>query len=139
MTLWIILSTTRWVSADRLGITCGTLPVAVRDLKSRLDLLLGLTVTRYMTLLNKRRRAPEPTLAYPRPTAQATIDPSGGSTLPPSVARVAERTRLSRELLAAMLEIESRTKVSLDDMERADALAERLLARRHERRMGLAA
>lgn len=93
-----------------------------------------------MTLLNRRRPTPSGSLvAHPRPTAQATIDPMAGSTLPPSVARVAERTRLSRELLAAMLEVESRTKVSLDDIERADALAERLLARRHERRMGLAA
>ncbi|MGF7235639.1 MAG: hypothetical protein ACQSGP_11890 [Frankia sp.] len=74
-----------------------------------------------------------------RPAAYATIDPIGGSTLPPSVVRVAERTRLSREILAAMLEIESRTRVSLDDIERADALADRLLTRRRQRRSTLAA
>ena len=53
--------------------------------------------------------------------------------LPPSVARVAARTRLSAELLAAMLEVDRRTRATLDDMERADALAERLLARRRQR------
>ncbi|MEX5637678.1 hypothetical protein [Parafrankia sp. FMc2] len=55
------------------------------------------------------------------------------SALPPSVARVAARTRLSAELLAAMLEIEDRTRATLDDMERADRLAARLLARRRDR------
>ncbi len=53
--------------------------------------------------------------------------------LPPSVARVADRTRLSAELLAAIMEVEERTRVSLDDIERADALADRLLARRRDR------
>ncbi|MBE3201178.1 hypothetical protein IHE48_09265 [Frankia sp. CH37] len=53
--------------------------------------------------------------------------------MPPSVARVAARTRLSAELLAAILEVEDRTRATLDDMERADALAERLLARRRDR------
>ncbi|WP_374215945.1 hypothetical protein [Frankia sp. AiPs1] len=53
--------------------------------------------------------------------------------LPPSVARVAARTRLSAELLAAILEVERRTRATLDDIERADALAERLLVRRGHR------
>ncbi|WP_322747789.1 MULTISPECIES: hypothetical protein [unclassified Frankia] len=53
--------------------------------------------------------------------------------LPPSVARVADRTRLSAELLAAILEVADRTRVSLDDIELADALADRLLARRRDR------
>lgn len=94
-----------------------------------------------MTLLNRRRRAPlrGAVTHSTRPAAYATIDPIGGSTLPPSVVRVAERTRLSREILAAMLEIESRTRVSLDDIERADALADRLLTRRRQRQSELAA
>jgi hypothetical protein len=49
------------------------------------------------------------------------------------VARVAARTRLSAELLAAILEVERRTRATLDDIERADALAERLLVRRGHR------
>lgn len=53
--------------------------------------------------------------------------------LPPSVARVAGRTRLSAELLAAILTVEGRSRATLDDMERADALADALLARRRER------
>jgi hypothetical protein len=53
--------------------------------------------------------------------------------LPPSVARVAARTRLSAELLAAILEVDQRTRATLDDIERADALADRLLARRRDR------
>ncbi|WP_225438746.1 hypothetical protein [Candidatus Frankia nodulisporulans] len=56
-----------------------------------------------------------------------------GTALPPSVARVAARTRLSVELLAALLEVESRTHATLEDIERADALAERLLVRRGDR------
>jgi hypothetical protein len=135
------LSITRWVSIDLLGTTCGTRRAASRGLKSRLDLRAPVTVTRYMTLLNRHRRAPlrGPAVHPTRPAAHATIDPIGGSTLPPSVARVADRTRLSREILAAMLEIESRTRVSLDDIERADALADRLLVRRRQRQTELAA
>ncbi|CAJ62395.1 hypothetical protein FRAAL3752 [Frankia alni ACN14a] len=49
------------------------------------------------------------------------------------MARVAARTRLSAELLAAILEVERRTRATLDDIERADALAERLLVRRGRR------
>lgn len=143
--LWTGLSTTRWVSADRLGTACGTLRAPTGETKSRLDLFDGLPVTRSMTLLNRRRRPPLAAAARPtRPATHPPIDPAAGSIrppavpspeLPPSVARVAERTRLSRELLAAILEVEARTRVSLDDIERADALAERLLARRRERRV----
>ncbi len=61
---------------------------------------------------------------------------AGSSGLPPSVARVAARTRLSAELLAAILEVDGRSRASLDDMERADALAERLLVRRGRRLAG---
>jgi hypothetical protein len=66
-----------------------------------------------------------------------TARPDSSTQLPPSVARVAARTRLSAELLAAILEVDGRTRASLDDIERADALAERLLVRRgHRRRAG---
>jgi len=60
------------------------------------------------------------------------------SALPPSVARVAARTRLSAELLAAILEVDARRGATLDDIERADALAERLLARRADRQRAAA-
>ncbi|WP_346434328.1 hypothetical protein [Candidatus Protofrankia californiensis] len=46
---------------------------------------------------------------------------------------MADRTRLSAELLAALLDVQERTRVSLDDIELADALADRLLARRRDR------
>lgn len=55
------------------------------------------------------------------------------ASLPPSVARLAARTRLSAELLAALLAVDGRTRATLDDMERADALADVLLARRRQR------
>jgi hypothetical protein len=67
--------------------------------------------------------------------ASAPRRPADGprQALPPSVARVAARTRLSGELLAAILEVDERQRATLDDIERADALAERLLARRRDR------
>jgi hypothetical protein len=49
------------------------------------------------------------------------------------VARRAARTRLSAELLAALIAVDGRTRPTLDDMERADALADVLLARRRQR------
>jgi hypothetical protein len=67
------------------------------------------------------------------PTAAGRLDAATPSALPPSVARVAARTRLSAELLAAILEVDDRRRATLDDIERADALAARLLARRAER------
>ncbi|CUU56387.1 hypothetical protein Ga0074812_107271 [Parafrankia irregularis] len=75
------------------------------------------------------------TVRRPAGTGDGAAPPAGptGRALPPSVARVAARTRLSAELLAAILEVEDRTRATLDDMERADALAERLLARRRDR------
>jgi hypothetical protein len=54
------------------------------------------------------------------------------------VARFEARNRLSAELLAAILEVEERSRASLDDIERADALAERLIARRARRLAGAA-
>lgn len=60
-------------------------------------------------------------------------NPQPSPDLPPSVARVAVRTRLSAELLAAMLTVDGRTRATLDDMERADALADALLTRRRQR------
>jgi hypothetical protein len=53
---------------------------------------------------------------------------------PPTVALMRARGRLSAELLAAMLEVDQRASATLDDIERADALAERLLARRRAAR-----
>ncbi len=71
----------------------------------------------------------------PTTTTRPAVPTAPGSApvLPPSVARVAARTRLSAELLAAVLEVERRTRATLEDIERADALAERLLVRRGAR------
>jgi hypothetical protein len=74
---------------------------------------------------------PLPTAGPPR-AGRRTAAP-GPAALPPSVARVAARTRLSAELLAAILEVDDRRRPTLDDIEHADALAARLLARRAER------
>ncbi len=80
-----------------------------------------------------------PVARAPRPSAPgAGSPPSSPRPLPPSVARVAGRTRLSAELLAALLDVQERTRASLDDIELADALADRLLAR-HRDRLRLAA
>ncbi|WP_241835531.1 hypothetical protein [Pseudofrankia asymbiotica] len=49
------------------------------------------------------------------------------------MARLAARTRLSTELLAAIIAVDGRSRATLDDMERADALADVLLARRRQR------
>jgi hypothetical protein len=43
---------------------------------------------------------------------------------------VTARVRLSADLLAALLEVEQRSRVTLDDLEWADAVAARLLRRR---------
>lgn len=61
---------------------------------------------------------------------------AAAGSLPPSVARVAARTRLSAELLAAILAVDGRSRATLDDMERADALADALLTRRRQRAGG---
>jgi hypothetical protein len=79
------------------------------------------------------RRPTTATLAAAHAASSRPSPVAAAPALPPSVARVAERTRLSAELLAAMLDIEQRTKVSLDDIERADAIAERMIARRRQR------
>jgi hypothetical protein len=60
-------------------------------------------------------------------------DITGVTGAQPRVARVAARTRLSAELLAALLAVDGRSRATLDDMERADALADALLARRRQR------
>jgi hypothetical protein len=52
----------------------------------------------------------------------------------PLPAAVAARVRLSADLLAALLEVEQRTRVTLDDIEWADAVADRLLRRQEARR-----
>ncbi|WP_445548790.1 hypothetical protein, partial [Frankia sp. CiP1_Cm_nod2] len=76
---------------------------------------------------------PRPSAPIPGPGSRAGSPPSSPRPLPPSVARVADRTRLSAELLAALLDVQERTRASLDDIELADALADRLLARRRDR------
>jgi len=91
---------------------------------------------------------PRPTAPSDRPLALAgrarrpATRPSAGlgrpATLSPGVARFEARNRLSAELLAAILEVEERSRASLDDIERADALAERLIARRARRLAGAA-
>ena len=73
-----------------------------------------------------------------RLVANTQLDVPEHPALPPSVARVAARTRLSAELLAAILEVDARPRATLDDIERADALAERLLARRADRQRAAA-
>jgi hypothetical protein len=47
---------------------------------------------------------------------------------------VAARVRLSADLLAVLLEVEQRPRATLDDIEWADAMAERLLQRAVARR-----
>ncbi|MDT3442698.1 MULTISPECIES: hypothetical protein [unclassified Pseudofrankia] len=74
------------------------------------------------------RRLPSQIDTDPRPLA---VRPP--TDLPPSVARMAARTRLSAELLAAIMAVDGRSRATLDDMERADALADALLARRRQR------
>ncbi len=88
-----------------------------------------------MALLHRFRRPTSDQPATVTATATAVTTPPcrPPGQLPPSVARVAARTRLSAEILAAVLEIEKRSRATLDDIERADALAERLIARRRER------
>jgi hypothetical protein len=73
--------------------------------------------------LARRRIAPEPVVA----------EPPGGSPGPlPDF--VAARVRLSADLLASLLEVEQRTRATLDDIEWADAVADRMLRRRAARR-----
>lgn len=67
----------------------------------------------------------------PRPSAPATVRPAGP--LPPSVE---VRVRLSADLLAALLEVERRSRPTLDDLEWADAVADRIVRRRTARHAG---
>ena len=70
--------------------------------------------------------------------------PSEAAEGPPGVAHlgspgplpdfVAARVRLSADLLASLLEVEQRTRATLDDIEWADAVADRMLRRRAARR-----
>jgi hypothetical protein len=54
----------------------------------------------------------------------------------PLPADIVVRVRLSADLLAASLEVDRRRCATLDDIERADAVADRLLRRQAERRTG---
>lgn len=47
---------------------------------------------------------------------------------------VAARARLSADLLASLLEVEQRSRATLDDIEWADAVADRMVRRRAARR-----
>ncbi|HSP39146.1 MAG TPA: hypothetical protein VLR26_15490 [Frankiaceae bacterium] len=69
-----------------------------------------------------------------QPRRQATeivaVPPRSGPLPAPLEARV----RLSADLVAALLEVEHRTRATLDDLEWADAVAERIVRRRAARR-----
>jgi hypothetical protein len=94
--------------------------------------LLGLRP--HPRIAHQDHRASSSQVRPPLGTAEARPRPvPAAPALPPSVARVAARTRLSSELLAAILMVDGRSRATLDDMERADALADVLLARRRQR------
>jgi hypothetical protein len=97
---------------------------------------------RRLRVVHDSQATPEGRVApHHQPRREITIDPGPAAArpaadLPPSVARLAARTRLSAELLAAIMTVEGRSRATLDDMERADALADALLARRRQRAGG---
>lgn len=62
---------------------------------------------------------------------RSPVEPPADGPLPDFVAA---RVRLSADLLASLLEVEQRTRASLDDLEWADAVADRMLRRRAARR-----
>jgi hypothetical protein len=70
-------------------------------------------------------------LRYPRRRTTTEIgavqDAPRSSPLPPPVQA---RIRLSADLLTALLEVERRNRATLDDLEWADAVADRMLRRR---------
>jgi hypothetical protein len=72
-----------------------------------------------LSRLSRRRTAPAPKPVAPGPLPAA----------------VADRIRLSADLLAALLEVEQRSRATLDDIEWADAVAARLVARQEQRRV----
>jgi hypothetical protein len=69
--------------------------------------------------------------ADPPPSGSPSVGPLSAGPLP---ALVAARVRLSADLLAALLEVEQRQRATLDDLEWADAVADRMLRRRLARR-----
>lgn len=72
----------------------------------------------------------------PRPSAPANprlVRPAIQGPLPPSVE---VRVRLSADLLAALLDVERRSRPTLDDLEWADAVADRIVRRRTARHAG---
>jgi len=73
--------------------------------------------------LTRRRLSTEP--------AEPDVDTFPSGPLPDIVAA---RIRLSADLLASLLEVEQRTRATLDDIEWADAVADRMLRRRAARR-----
>jgi hypothetical protein len=71
----------------------------------------------------------------PLPELAASPDPPPSAPPPsPLPTLVAARVRLSADLLAALLEVEQRQRATLDDLEWADAVADRMLRRRLTRR-----
>ncbi|OHV33534.1 MULTISPECIES: hypothetical protein [Pseudofrankia] len=84
-------------------------------------------------IAHEGRVTPAPRVPSQINTAPRPLAARPSTDLPPSVARMAARTRLSAELLAAIMAVDGRSRATLDDMERADALADALLARRRQR------
>jgi hypothetical protein len=62
----------------------------------------------------------------------ARTTPTASPALPP---RLRQRVQLSADLLAALLEMESRDRPTLDDLEWADAVAARISVRQEARRV----
>ncbi|EYT89614.1 hypothetical protein ThrDRAFT_04763, partial [Frankia casuarinae] len=98
--MWINLSTSRWVTCrDPVDVLWGDADPGFAE-KSR---CCGAYRPRYHWSMALAHLTSRPTTTA-RPAVPAV--PGSAPALPPSVARVAARTRLSAELLAAILEVE---------------------------------
>ncbi|MBL7492658.1 hypothetical protein I6A62_32190 [Frankia sp. AgW1.1] len=95
--------------------------------------LLGARSRTHVRVVREGRLVPYQRIPARIDTDSRPPEAPAPATLPPSVARLAARTRLSAELLAAIIAVDGRTRATLDDMARADALADVLLARRRQR------
>ena len=95
--------------------------------------LLGVRSRTHVRVVREGRLVPYQRIPARIDTGSRPPEAPAPASLPPSVARMAARTRLSAELLAAIIAVDGRTRATLDDMERADALADVLLARRRQR------
>ena len=115
-----------------LGSGCGTRRIPGRPGRSRLVPPVTGSQRGDMPRLLRRFRHRHATPLHPlpaEPAGQPVGQPAG-----PLPAEVAARVRLSADLVAALLEVEQRSRVTLDDLEWADAVAARLLHRRAARR-----